>query len=56
MFADADRTGMAAAEKCQEQWNAAGLECRILAAPDAGSDWNDMVRGKQHEARNPLPS
>jgi hypothetical protein len=46
IFADADRPGMAAAEKCQEQWNAAGLECRILAAPDAGSDWNDMVRGK----------
>ena len=46
VFADADRAGMAAAEKCQEQWNAAGLECRILAAPDAGSDWNDMVRGK----------
>ena len=46
VFADADRTGMAAAEKCQEQWNAAGLECRILAAPDAGSDWNDTVRGK----------
>jgi hypothetical protein len=46
IFADADRAGMAAAEKCQEQWNAAGLECRILAAPNAGSDWNDMARGK----------
>jgi hypothetical protein len=46
IFADADRPGMAAAEKCQEQWNAAGLECRILAAPDDDSDWNDTVRGK----------
>jgi putative DNA primase/helicase len=44
IFADADRAGMAAAEKCQEQWNAAGQECRILAAPNAGSDWNDIVR------------
>jgi putative DNA primase/helicase len=46
IFADADRPGMAAAEKCQEHWNAAGLECRILAAPDNGSDWNDTLRGE----------
>jgi putative DNA primase/helicase len=46
IFADADRTGMAAAARCQGEWNAAGLECRILAAPDAGSDWNDIVRGR----------
>jgi len=46
IFADADRAGMAAAARCQGEWNAAGLECRILAAPDAGSDWNDIVRGR----------
>lgn len=44
IFADADRAGLLAAAKCQSRWNEAGLECRILAAPNAGSDWNDIVR------------
>jgi hypothetical protein len=46
IFADADRAGMEAAQKCQARWNEAGLECRILASPDAGTDWNDMIRGE----------
>jgi putative DNA primase/helicase len=44
IFADADRTGMTAAAACQARWVDAGLECRILAPPQAGADWNDMVR------------
>jgi hypothetical protein len=44
IFADADRAGMAAAAACQARWVNAGLECRILAPPQAGADWNDMVR------------
>jgi len=44
IFADADRAGMAAAAACQARWVNAGLECRILAPPEAGADWNDVVR------------
>jgi putative DNA primase/helicase len=44
IFADADRAGMAAAAACQVRWVNAGLECRILAPPEAGADWNDVVR------------
>jgi putative DNA primase/helicase len=44
IFADADRAGMAAAAACQTRWANAGLECRILAPPEAGADWNDVVR------------
>jgi hypothetical protein len=44
IFADADRAGMAAAAACQARWVNAGLECRILAPPEFGADWNDMVR------------
>jgi hypothetical protein len=43
IFADADRAGMAAAAACQARWVKAGIECRILAPPEAGADWNDMV-------------
>jgi hypothetical protein len=44
IFADADRVGMAAATACRDRWVDVGLECRILAPPQAGADWNDMVR------------
>jgi len=44
IFADADRAGMAVAAACQARWVNAGLECRILAPPDEGADWNDVVR------------
>lgn len=44
IFADADRAGMAAAGTCQARWINAGLECRILAPPEAGTDWNDVGR------------
>jgi hypothetical protein len=44
VFADADRAGMAAGVACQARWVNAGLECRILAPPEAGADWNDVMR------------
>src|SRR5262245_2612321 len=44
IFADGDRAGIAAAQVCQVRWHNAGLECRILAPPDEGADWNDIVR------------
>jgi putative DNA primase/helicase len=44
IFADADQAGMAAAGACQAGWLNAGRECRILAPPEAGADWNDVVR------------
>jgi putative DNA primase/helicase len=44
IFADADQAGMTAAAACQTRWAIAGLECRILAPPEAGADWNDVVR------------
>ncbi len=44
IFADADRAGMAAAATCQARWVNAGLACRILAPPEDGTDWNDVVR------------
>jgi putative DNA primase/helicase len=43
IFADADHAGMLAAELCRARWVKAGLECRILAPPRAGADWNDLV-------------
>jgi hypothetical protein len=44
IFADGDRAGVAAAAACQTRWANSGLECRILAPPDEGADWNDVVR------------
>jgi hypothetical protein len=44
IFADADRAGITVAAACQARWVNAGLECRILAPPEAGADWNDVVR------------
>jgi putative DNA primase/helicase len=51
IFADADRAGMAAATACQTRWVKAGFECRILAPPELGADWNDMVGVTRHDTR-----
>jgi putative DNA primase/helicase len=41
IFADADPTGLAAAQACQAHWTAAGRECLIVIPPHHGTDWNN---------------
>lgn len=43
IFADRDGAGMAAATSCEECWQAAGAEVRVLAPPEG--DFDDMTRG-----------
>lgn len=43
IFADADPTGLAAAQSCQARWLAAGRECTIILPPDDGQDWADVT-------------
>lgn len=40
IFADADQTGLAAAQECQARWRAAGRECPIVLPPHGATDWN----------------
>jgi hypothetical protein len=44
IFADRDLAGIKAARECQGRWLEAGRECRILAPPVDGHDWNDEAR------------
>jgi putative DNA primase/helicase len=44
IFADHDPAGIRAARECQARWREAGRECRILAPPCTGTDWNDEAR------------
>lgn len=43
IYADADAAGLGAAEVCAERWQAAGREVAIVAPPEAGSDWLDVI-------------
>lgn len=41
---DANNVGIEFAKICRARWEAVGQECRILAAPVVGSDFNDVGR------------
>lgn len=41
--ADHDDAGLAAANACARRWSAAGREVRVVCAPGAGEDMNDLV-------------
>lgn len=42
--ADHDEAGLRAAETCAQRWHAAGREVRLVMAPNAGADLNDVAR------------
>ncbi|MCW5634724.1 MAG: toprim domain-containing protein [Rubrivivax sp.] len=42
--ADNDEAGRDAADACARRWHAAGREVRIVMAPEAGADLNDLAR------------
>lgn len=48
VFADADNAGMEAARHCAQRWADAGREARIVAAPEAGTDWADHLAEADH--------
>lgn len=43
LFADADPTGLAAAQSCQARWLAADRECVTILPPSDDQDWADVV-------------
>lgn len=48
IFADADDAGMNAARHCAQRWTDAGREARIVAAPEARTDWADHLTVGDH--------
>jgi putative DNA primase/helicase len=41
---DNDPAGIRAADECAERWHAAGREVRLVMAPQAGADLNDLAQ------------